>query len=214
MAFARLTFTEYMASPKMYLHYAHSSVQVLPSGILKEVRRGAESLSRIQNPNNWISVDEWMNYANQLQVSVYVNPLWTDDLKWLAQWFRHETLRLSKNTKTYWNYVCNQILTLREAFLQTPTQSIFSKLHHFEAIYANMYKQSKSQKYWYEITQKRLPKMLIQDQFGYMRSLYVCLSAGTIAVDSVENVGRSFAELGIQPTAFFNREFGVYYRVL
>jgi hypothetical protein len=173
--------------------------------------------SKIQNPHNWLSIEEWMQFANQFVATVSVDPSWTDDQKWLSQWFRHETLFL-KSTSDFtkrWSHVCKKIFALREAFLENPTSRIQSELRQYENIYAKMYSgQSQWVKEHYEISMKSAPKVMVQDQYGYIHGLFMCLSTGMIAIDSAENVGHSFAELGIQPQAVYNREFGVYYRVL
>ncbi len=194
-----------------YLHYGHSSVQILPSGSLKEVRRGFDAYAKIQIPHNWSSYEEWIAFATDLTIPYSYNPSWHPDQIWLAQWFRQSTLIEHTQRVQQWGYVCERIQTLREAFMKTPTQKIGDEIRHFEHIYAKMFSESK--KRYSIVNANTLPKMMIQDQYGYLHSLYMCLKSGQMAIDSADHVGQSFAELGIQPIAIYNREFGVYYRV-
>jgi hypothetical protein len=196
----------------IYFHYGHSSVKLLPSGSLREVRRGYGKPTEIRNPINWVSVDDWMQFAQNLTIEYSYDINWTPDQIWLAQWFRHQTLEFVSSLDTLTSIV-NRILQLREEFLQNPTNKIRNELQYFETRYKNMY--SNASKCRYKIANNQtVPKMLIQEQYGYLHNLYMCLTTGAIAIDSAEYVGTSFAELGIQPCAVFNREFGVYYRVL
>lgn len=193
-----------------YLHFGHSSVEILPSGCLKEVRRGPLVHSKIPTPFNWSTYEEWMAYAAAVTIPYSFNPSWHTDAQWLSQWFRSSTLhtKQSKHLEA-WNAVCQNIQMLREAFMKRPTDKIRNELHHYEGLYTNMYNESKRM---YVGTSVQ-PKMMVQDQYGYLQGLFMCLETGQIAVGSADNVGHSFAELGIQPTAIYNREFGVYYRV-
>lgn len=193
-----------------YLHFGHSSVVILPSGCLKEVRRGALVHSKIPTPFIWSTYEEWITFAANLTIPYSFGISWHTDAQWLAQWFRSSTLH-TKNPKQMeaWNAVCQNIQALREAFMKRPTDKIRDELHHYEDLYANMYNTSKKM----HLSTTVQPKMMVQDQYGYLHGLYMCLETGQIAADSADNVGHSFAELGIQPTAMYNREFGVYYRV-
>lgn len=195
----------------MYFHYRHSSVRLLPSGILQEIRRGYGSPSTLQNPMNWTTMNEWMQFAQSLVIKYPFDENWTPDQIWTAQWFRHETLHRISG-KDYVTPTMNRILELRDAFLREPTNDILHELLHYENVYKYIYTNMHKTKY--RIVSNRSPKMLLQDQYGYLHNVYMCLTTGAIAIDSAKCVGTSFAELGIQPSAIFNREFGVYYRVL
>jgi hypothetical protein len=197
-----------MSKRPQYLHFKHSSVQILPEG-LKEVRRGFQAHEKIQNPCFWTSYQEWTAFASELIVPYSYNPKWHPDAIWLAQWFRKSTLWYETRLNE-WNIVCEKLLALRETFMKYPSQRIRKELARYESMYAKMHENIEK----YKILHSNLPKMMVQDQFGYFHALYMCLETGAIAVDSAEHVGHSFAELGIHPMTILNREFGVFYPVI
>jgi hypothetical protein len=209
-------------------HYRSSSVRILQTGRLLEIRRGILRFQQIRNPRVWPTVHKWHSSIDSQMYrpenEMFIHPHWNADQVFLSRWLLESNLPF---VPTDPELIATAQHNLQQAMLDyqhalaDPTCGHEHRTmlkSHMDAHYECLQELERGS---FMITSPFSKLLVVDDRFGHIYPVYMNLETGVLGVrrfsrrsgQEQDTFGYSFQDLRIEPRMMYLYEFGAYQRI-